>query len=216
MSEPTESPRTTSAQLTPLIAIMAICICVEGIVSLADFGVIDPSRLRSIVYDNAGFWPGLLGDWRPNYSGQSALMFLTYGFLHGGLVHLAINMFTLNSLGRPVIERAGPLGFVEIYAAALLGGAIVYGMLAAGLRPMVGASGALFGLAGALVAWNLKDRISLSEELAPLLRIVALLLAINLVMWWALGGQLAWQTHLGGFLAGFAVAFWGRSDPMPD
>ena len=44
---------------------------------------------------------GLLTDWEPNFAYQPWLMFLTYAFLHGGLAHLAVNMVTLWSLGRP-------------------------------------------------------------------------------------------------------------------
>jgi membrane associated rhomboid family serine protease len=42
--------------------------------------------------------------------------------------------------------------------------------------------------------------------LRPILRVVVLLVVMNLVLWWAMSGQLAWQTHLGGFLAGAVAA----------
>jgi membrane associated rhomboid family serine protease len=38
------------------------------------------------------------------------------------------------------------------------------------------------------------------------LRAAGLLIALNLVMWWAMGGHLAWQTHLGGFIGGWVLA----------
>jgi membrane associated rhomboid family serine protease len=140
-------------------------------------------------------------------------MFVTYGFLHGGVLHLAVNMITLWSLGRVVVERVGPRGFALLYIAALLGGGAGFALLTATLAPMVGASGALFGLAGGLLAWLYVDRFTLRQALWPVARAAALLLAINVVMWWALDGQLAWETHLGGFIAGWIVAL--LIDPRP-
>ena len=71
---------------------------------------------------------------------------------------------------------------------------------------MVGASGALFGLAGGLLAWGYVDRFTLRQALWPVARAAGLLLVMNLVMWWALEGQLAWETHLGGFISGWLAA----------
>jgi membrane associated rhomboid family serine protease len=140
-------------------------------------------------------------------------MFLTYGFLHGGLLHLVVNMVTLWSLGLAVLDRVGSRGFVLLYAASLLGGALGFALLASTLAPMVGASGALFGLAGGLLAWGYVDRFTLQEALWPVARAAGLLLLMNVVMWWALDGQLAWETHLGGFVAGWVAAL--MIDPRP-
>ena len=115
-----------------------------------------------------GFWVGLLQSWTPNYPSQPYLMFLTYGFLHGGLLHLVVNMVTLWSLGHAVIDRVGTRGFVLLYAASLLGGAAGYALLASTLAPMVGASGALFGLAGGLLAWGYVDRFTCRKRSGPL------------------------------------------------
>jgi membrane associated rhomboid family serine protease len=71
---------------------------------------------------------------------------------------------------------------------------------------MVGASGALFGLAGGSLAWMYVDRFSHGKGLLLVLRAVIMLILLNLVMWWAMEGQLAWQTHLGGFITGWLCA----------
>lgn len=186
--------------------IIVVCAVVEGALILADLGVFGDPRLRQRAYEWGGFWPGLLRGWRSNYSGQGVAMFLTYGFLHGGPLHLAVNMVTLWSLGRAVLERVGRRGFLVLYAASLLGGAAGFGLIAETFRPMVGASGALFGLAGGLLAWNYIDRFTSRESLWPVARIVLFLLAMNVAMWWGLDGQLAWETHLGGFVTGWIAA----------
>ena len=196
-----------------LLALMVVTALPELVCTAADLGLVSPPRLRALAYDYGGFWPGLLRDWRPNYTLQPWAMFLTYGFLHGGLLHLGVNLVTLGSLGSEVVSRVGPWRFLLIYGAALLGGALGFGLLASTLRPMVGASGALFGLAGALLAWAWAARPPGRLGAWPVVRAILLLALLNLVMWWAMNGQLAWQTHLGGFLAGWGAArFLGDKD----
>lgn len=196
-----------------LVVLILLCCAVEGVLQLADHSDIGGPRLRLLAYEYGGFWVGLLRSWTPNYSSQPYLMFLSYGFLHGGLWHLVFNMVTLWSLGLPVLERVGPRGFLLLYTASLLGGALGFALLASTLAPMVGASGALFGLAGGLLAWAYIDRFTLQEVLWPIARTAGLLLALNIVMWWALDGQLAWETHLGGFITGWLGAM--LIDPRP-
>ncbi len=199
-----------------IVALIALCTVVEAALTTSDWSLIRTPRLRLTVYEFAGFWPGLLGDWRPNYSAQPYTMFLTYGFLHGGPIHLLVNMFTLWSLGRAVVDMVGQRGFAVIYTVSLFGGAVGYAILAEGPNPMVGASGALFGLAGALLGWSYLARVSLRASLRPVLQVMAMLVAINIAMWWALSGQLAWQTHLGGFLAGFVIVMFAYPSAAMD
>jgi len=196
-----------------LISLITLFSAIEAVLILSDQGLIGDGRLRQLAYDYGGFWPGLLGNWRPNYSAQPWAMFLTYGFLHGGPSHLVVNMITLWSLGRLVLLRVGTRGFCLLSLAALIGGAGGFALLASGLRPMVGASGALFGLIGGLLAWAYVDRFTFEEGLWPILRAVLFLIALNLVLWWAMNGQLAWETHLGGFLTGWIAAL--LIDPRP-
>ncbi len=186
--------------------LIAVCAAIEAVLWLGDLGAFGALRLRATVIEHAGFWPGLLKGWQPNYPGQGAAMFFSYGFVHGGPLHMAMNMATLWSLGFAVLRRVPLRGFLLLYAATLLGGAAGFALLANTFSPMVGASGALFGLAGGLLAWDYVDRFTLSERLWPVLRMVLLLGAMNLALWWALDGQLAWETHLGGFVTGWVTA----------
>lgn len=189
-----------------LMALIGLLAGIEVLLQLSDAGLA-PARLRRLAYDNGGFWPGLFrGIWQPNYSAQPYLMFLTYGFLHGGGAHMAVNMLTLWSLGTAVIKRVGLRGFALVYGLSILGGGLGFGLLASTLQPMVGASGALFGLAGGLLAWAYVDRFTAREGLWPVARAVLFLVTLNLVLWWAMAGLLAWETHLGGFLTGWIAA----------
>lgn len=193
--------------ILPLGVLIVICGVLEAVLFGGDLGLWGTGRLRQTAYEYGGFWPGLLGTWAPNYLPQPYTMFFTYAFLHGGPIHLIVNMATLWSLGSAIIDRVGTGRFLALYVGTAIGGAGGYGVLAQTVQPMVGASGALFGLAGALLAWTYIDRFTARIGLWPIARVAGLLVAINLVMYWALDGQLAWQTHLGGFLIGWMLAF---------
>jgi len=187
-------------------AIVAFSVLIELVLQLGDLGVFGIPRFRETAYEYGGFWPGLLDNWRPNYPFQSWLMFLTYGFLHAGLLHIALNMVTLYSLARYVIQRVGGARFTLLYAVSILGGGIGFALLSDTFRPMVGASGALFGLAGAILAWDYVDRFSLEERLWPVARAVLLLILLNVALYFAMDRLLAWEAHLGGFVAGWIMA----------
>lgn len=186
--------------------VVALCVLVELVLQLADHGLIATERLRAAAYAYGGFWPGLLGDWSPNFAAQPYTMFLTYSILHSGFWHLAFNMITLISVGSAVRERGGTVRYAAVYVGSTLGGAAGFGLLAPTLQPMVGASGAIFGLLGALVAWDTMERRLLRLSMRPVIRIVGILIGLNLGLWWVMDGQLAWETHLGGFLLGAAIA----------
>ncbi len=193
-----------------LLLIVLVCVAVEAVLQGADHGLWGSLRWRGLAYEYGGFWRGLLGTWQPNYAAQPAVMFASYGFLHGGFMHLLVNMITLVSLGQIVIERVGQLRFAVIYALTILGGASGFALLSTAVQPMVGASGALFGLAGVVVGWEYNARRLAREGMGPVLRVIALLIALNLIMYWVMDGSLAWETHLGGFLAGWAAGWWIR------
>jgi len=194
------------APLLALWVLVGLCVLPEVVLLGADLGIWGAAGWRSLAYGWFGFWPGLLYDWRPNYPLQPLAMFVTYGFLHVGVLHMVVNMVTLWSLGRAVIDRAGGPGFLALYVASLMGGAMGFGLLTNTTIPMVGASGALFGLVGGVLVWAVIDRRRAGLTLWPVGRAVAVLVALNGVLWVVAGGQLAWQTHLGGLLTGVAMA----------
>lgn len=202
----TTSPISSGGSMAVVVALIVICTGIEAVLIAGDLNLFPSFRLRQSVYENLGFWPGLLEDWRPNYRFQPALMFLTYGFLHSGIVHLAVNMITLVSLGRALLARISTWQFLILYAASILGGAAGFALLSDSYRPMVGASGALFGLAGAILAWEYVDRFTFRERLWPVLRAALILIVLNVVLYFAMDRLLAWEAHLGGFVAGWITA----------
>jgi len=203
-------PKAPPALPAVILAVLAVIIGIEVVLQAADAGLIGTRRWRSLAYQFGAFWPGLLTTWEPNYTGQPAAMFVTYAVLHGGLEHLLGNAVTLWSLGRVVCARTGQRGFVVVFTLTSLGGALCFAALSAGNTPMVGASGALFGLAGIWTGWQWLDR---GQDRGPggtwrVLAIIAVLIALNVVLYWWYSGGLAWQTHLGGFVVGLALSGW--------
>lgn len=192
--------------MAALLVIVVLCTAVEMLLSAADLGLIGARAWRSQAYENGAFWVGLLRDWQPNYAAQPAIMFVSYAFLHAGIIHLLVNMFTLISLGAVVLNKIGQRAFVFLYAVSAIGGGAGFAALSQEIQPMVGASGALFGMAGALVAWEYSDRKLTHQTLRPVAQFVMFLVAYNFVIFWATGGQLAWQAHLGGFISGLFFA----------
>lgn len=192
------------------------CLLPEIVLTGADLGLWGTQHWRFNAFAWGGFWIGLLGNWRPNFALQPWAMFLTYGFLHGGAVHFAVNMLTLFSLGPPLAGRFGQGRFLALYAVSIMGGAAGFALLSRTPQPMVGASGALFGLAGAHVALTYRMLRRRGESLAPVRRALLWLIGLNIVLWWAMNGHLAWQTHLGGFVAGWLALLWLDRDADDD
>lgn len=196
-----------------LLVIICICVVVELVLSLADYGVIGQRYWRILAYNWGAFSkPILFGEQPPYFPFQQEAMFVTYSFLHGGLLHLIVNMIALWSFGSAIIRRVGEKKFLIVYAVSAIGGAIGYALLPTPPVPMVGASGALFGLLGLWICWDYLERKHFGEPMWVTYRALIYLVVYNLVFWLLLEGRLAWETHLGGFLAGwFLGIFWGRT-----
>ncbi len=205
---------------TVLTIIFMVCVGVELLLLGADHKLWGAQSWRRHSYENGAFWVGLLYGWAPVYPGQPVAMFATYAFLHTGLKHMLGNMLILIFVGPGQVRRVGGARFLLLYAASVLGGAIGFALMTDSLRPMVGASGALFGLVGALVVWDISDTLRVRPGLKSLayaiLWPILLLSALNYGSYWAAAGNLAWETHLGGLLAGAIVApFLDRNKPTP-
>ena len=193
-----------ASPLPAVLAVMALCSGIELVLQGADHGLWGSVLWRGLAWQYGGFWTGLLHDWQANFRGQSVLMFLTYSLVHTGFGHLLGNMLTLAALGQRLPVGMGAAGFLALYILSILGAASSFGLLDHGAAPMVGASGAVFGLAGALTLWHMQARPG--RVWLRLALILTGLILLNLIPWWLQGGRLAWQAHLGGFVTGFGFA----------
>ncbi len=125
---------------------------------------------------------------------------ITYAFIHapGSLLHIGLNMLSLVLFG-PLLERSVGRGrFIALYLVSALGGAVAVLLLNPG-GVVLGASGAIFGLLGAFFVIQRK----LGGNTVQLMIVIGL----NLVIGFVPGTNISWQAHVGGLLAGAAVAF---------
>ncbi len=124
---------------------------------------------------------------------------LAYAFLHGGVLHLGMNMYGLWQAGRMAEELLGRTQYLVLYVLSGLGGGLV---IIAGKTSAVGASGALFGVIAGLWAHSYRRDSVLGKGFQ------------QYMMMWLLYGvamsfspRVSWQGHLGGALVGAALAF---------
>jgi membrane associated rhomboid family serine protease len=124
---------------------------------------------------------------------------VTGGFVHAGLIHIGMNMLVLWLLGSQVERVLGHARFAALYLAALLAGAFAV-MLANPTELTVGASGAIFGLMGAALAFQRSQRINLMQSG------LGGLIILNLVITFAIPG-ISIAGHIGGLVGGFVTGW---------
>jgi membrane associated rhomboid family serine protease len=150
------------------------------------------------------FWqPVLSGALPPVYPGQTALMFITHAFLHGGFMHLAMNSVILLSLGKFVSIHIGAAKTVLVLFLSAVGGAACFGLISSSSAPMIGASGAVFGLIGLWQAMDYRMRRRSKLPVRPVVMAFLGLVASNILIFVLLSGGLAWEAHLGGWIVGW-------------
>jgi membrane associated rhomboid family serine protease len=180
----------TKALLYAIGAVFVLEVVVGGPQSLLN----GPSFRRLI--DLGALQPFLIAD------GQYWRLFSAM-FLHAGLLHIGFNAYALWLFGSMIETNLGRTQMVLVY--------VVSGFLASAASyafgPVetvgVGASGAIFGIFGAFIAYNYRRR-HLALASANL-RWAATLLLLNLFLAFGFGGRIDWRAHLGGLIAGLAA-----------
>jgi membrane associated rhomboid family serine protease len=132
---------------------------------------------------------------------------ITYQFLHGGWVHLGVNMLSLAAFGAPVERLLGVRRFVLFYlSAGVVSAAVHVFFFQDSPDPVIGASGAISGVFGAVLM--LMRQVG---SLSSLLPIAAIWIALNVFFGifggtpGAAGEPVAWTAHIGGFVYGLAA-----------
>jgi membrane associated rhomboid family serine protease len=127
---------------------------------------------------------------------------ITAGFLHGGIIHLLLNMWVLARIGGPLEEVFGSIAFAAIYLISLVSGNLASSVFLPDVLG-VGASGAIYGIIGAMFADLIQNwSIMPSDRWCYLVS-----LAFNTVLGLLIGlvPLLDNFSHIGGVLAGFFV-----------
>lgn len=130
----------------------------------------------------------------PRQSFTNPWMLITAGFMHEGIFHLVMNMLALYVVGREMEKLLGHWAFLGLYLVSLLGGNVAFALWPGNLMtPVIGASGAIYGLFGALM--TVYRRVGMQTRGTAIFLFVLLFLP----MFW---GNIAWQAHVGGFIVG--------------
>ena len=126
-------------------------------------------------------------------------------FLHVGLIHILFNMWALLVIGDFLEAILGRARFLAVYFLSGIAGSVLVLLAGQPLQPTVGASGAIYGVFGALAVYAFLNR-DRDRMARGLLNQMVFLLVINLVITFGWGG-ISWQAHVGGLAGGAATMF---------
>lgn len=146
---------------------------------------------------------------------------VTSMFMHFGVLHLALNMWALFDAGRLLERLAGAASFALLYFGSGIGGSLASILWNGDRVWSAGASGAVFGVYGALLGYALREKGSLPPTIfKPFFRSSLWFVGYNLAYGFALAG-IDNAAHIGGLLTGFALGWltalpleWERRRPL--
>lgn len=191
-----------------LVALVLFMAVVELVLQAGDLGLIGDGMLRFRVYAAGAFWASLFHGAEPLFALQPVTMFVSHALLHGGLLHLAMNAAILLGLGRLIGGRYGDGAVLPLFLLSAIAGGLAFALINSSDIPMVGASGAVFGFLGVWTAWDWYRHRACGLSTQPVaMRAVGLLL-INVLFYFGFGGMIAWEAHVGGYLAGLGFGAW--------
>ena len=194
-----------------VVALFAIVMGVELVFQLGEAGLAGGPQAvgwRSGAIADFGFSPAV---WeRVTQAGDLSFAmlrhFVTYAFVHVNFTHAIFAGVLLLALGKFVGEGMGQGAVLAVFLAATVGGAVAFGIGAAGNVPLFGAYPGTYGLIGAYtyVLWLRIGRAG-GQRIAAF-RMIGFLMAVQLVFAVIFGGQPTWIADVAGFVVGGAVA----------
>lgn len=222
-----DMPETRHEPMFNLPPVVTWLIVLCAIIHVVSFYILDQDQYDGLL-EYAAFIPN-------HYSRQFGLDIstftspVTYAFLHGSPAHIAINMIWLAAFGSPLAYRLGTLRFLAFWVFTAFCAVLLHYLLhMSDQSPLIGASGAISGMMGAAARFGFQiDRTSGKPAFAgrPLpiratfrsravVTFLAVWMVINLVTGLfsivpgAEDDSIAWEAHVGGFLAGFLCIRW--------
>lgn len=164
-----------------------------GFLDLIDAGALVPAGVSPTGFD---FTVGVVGGqwWR----------LVSSMFLHAGLIHLALNAYVLWIFGNEIERQIGRLETLAVFLVTGVFASATSYALAPDFAVAVGASGAIFGLVGAFIAYNYLRRQHVMAQAR--LRGALSMLVINLIIGFSIP-EIDWRAHLGGLVAGLVAGF---------
>lgn len=189
----------------------ALLLGIECVAQLSDRGWFGDLDLRSLMVSYGAFWdfffpPGVVD--QTLYPGQSYLMFVTHALLHAGTIHVLMNAAIFIALGKTLAFYYGlKLTLITMLLGAVCSG-ITFGLLETTAAPMVGASGVVFAFIGVWLQTSRAEAVRMGRPARSASVVIISLIVFHVFMDVFMGGQIAWQAHLGGFVLGYYVIPW--------
>jgi membrane associated rhomboid family serine protease len=178
------------SRLLDKLALIPLAQCSSDRVS----GAYYPGVANETVCANVNGGDGL---WNPGVADGALWQVLTSAFTHVEIWHIGFNMLALWVLGPQLELAVGRLRFLALYLVSALAGSAVVLWAAPVTSSTLGASGAVFGLMGALLVIAFKIGGNYQQ--------ILMWIGINAVLTFTISG-ISWQGHVGGFVGGLAVA----------
>lgn len=177
---PAVRPRVTYA-----ILVFIIIIFVMQLITGADLWFFFGAKINEYIF---------LGEW---------WRLITATFLHADVLHIAFNAYALYIFGTQVEALFGYGRFSIVYLLSGISGSVF--SFAFNPNPAVGASGAIFGLVGAMLVYLYRHRVLFGERGKRYLRDIVLVAGINLLL--GLRSGIDNWGHVGGFICGIVLAW---------
>ncbi|MBL1435481.1 MAG: rhomboid family intramembrane serine protease [Rhodobacteraceae bacterium] len=186
--------------------IAGVLVALELLLSAGDYGLLPVQGLRGNAYAYGALWPGLVWQgWVPVYPGQSITMLLSHAFLHSGIFHMAMNTVVILALGKRLGAVLSNRQLLTVFGISAVAGGLMFLALNHGNFPVVGASGAVFGFFGVWKYFEFSARKRMGLTLMPIWQFIGTLVLLNVALYFLVSGMLAWEAHLGGFVAGWLL-----------
>jgi membrane associated rhomboid family serine protease len=164
------------------ISIIAVCAVVFILECLTGLSPLNGSG-RSVVENVLAYYPHAIL--------RAPWSIITVNFVHASILHIGSNMLSLFFVGVPLERYLGRGRFAAVFFISGLGAVVGVDFFAN--EEVVGASGAIFGILGALLVFNRRIGISLQQ--------LIFVVVLNLGISFAVPG-IAWQAHIGGLIVG--------------
>lgn len=152
-----------------------------------------------VQWDKPIYFAGVLHGYSIFVDGQF-YRFVTSMFMHSGAMHIVMNLLSLYLIGKVLEKLFHPLTYLSIYFVTGLFGSLLYLFVNLGGQA-VGASGAIFGMFGALAGFAWVHRKTMHDEFMQFMRSFGMILLLNLGMGLAIP-EIAMSAHIGGLIAG--------------
>lgn len=184
---------------------------IEMFAQLGDRGLLGGLDLRTWLISYGAFWDFLFPPGRVDHAlfpGQSYVMLLSHAFVHAGTLHVIMNAVIFIALAKTLVLVFGVRSILLAMVIGAVSSGVAFGVLETTAAPMVGASGVVFCLIGLWLETGRTQAKAAGQPTRSVASIVIGLVLVHVILHVFMGGMIAWQAHLGGFVAGFFLMPW--------